>query len=406
MTGEKQLKGKNIILANIEKFKNAKNKTVDVKEPTRALKNREAFLKTVSNDSDCDTVISKKEPISNQRNDNSKFGTKEFDFIMANWNFMRATPNEQKRMLIDKTLIFQYDITLVEDIFKYIKCGEIWKPMPDFEKYEISNMGNIRNIFTKRNHKLHIKNGYYYCYFTDNGKMRAFRVHRIIAKLFVENSDPELNTIVNHIDGNRLNNHYKNLEWTTIAGNNQHAADNNLTGKTKRRISQYKNDKLIKIFDTVVEAAASIDVNTGRIVEACKGRRDEIGGFEWRYTDVNENEQEVDLDNGEFKQLKTFPNYWINNKGQLYSEPFKKFMKAGPHKTGCLQIQLTKPNPKEKGQIKRTVLLHNIVAAYFMKKSNNTALNCIRHKDGNRQNNDVNNLEWCYVPGASPKYDM
>jgi len=52
-------------------------------------------------------------------------------------------------------------------------------------------------------------------------KRGSFRVHRIIAKLFVENSEnkPE----VNHIDGNKSNNYFNNLEWVTRSEQMLHA---------------------------------------------------------------------------------------------------------------------------------------------------------------------------------------
>ncbi|MEY8365755.1 HNH endonuclease [Anaerovoracaceae bacterium 41-7] len=43
----------------------------------------------------------------------------------------------------------------------------------------------------------------------------SVRVHRIIAKLFVDNPDKEHKIEVNHKDFNRLNNDYTNLEWVT-----------------------------------------------------------------------------------------------------------------------------------------------------------------------------------------------
>lgn len=53
------------------------------------------------------------------------------------------------------------------------------------------------------------------------GKNKFYFVHRLVAGCFVENI---LNKEqVNHKDGNKRNNHYSNLEWTTRSENNIHA---------------------------------------------------------------------------------------------------------------------------------------------------------------------------------------
>ena len=57
----------------------------------------------------------------------------------------------------------------------------------------------------------------------------TYSVHRLVALTFIENKEnkPE----VNHIDGNKLNNHISNLEWNTTQENLEHKRINNL-GKT------------------------------------------------------------------------------------------------------------------------------------------------------------------------------
>lgn len=119
---------------------------------------------------------------------------------------------------------------------------EIWKRLIYQDKdygdfYEVSNLGNIRNSKTKflRNQNL-LKTGYYFV----NGslgckeKKITFRVHKAVAETFIDN--PNNFPIVNHKDGNKLNNHVDNLEWCTYSKNTKHAYDNNL------KVAKYGKD--------------------------------------------------------------------------------------------------------------------------------------------------------------------
>lgn len=63
-------------------------------------------------------------------------------------------------------------------------------------------------------------------YFTFSYK-KNYAVHRLVAESFIPN--PDRKPIVNHIDGNKLNNDVSNLEWVTAGENRRHAVRTGLT---------------------------------------------------------------------------------------------------------------------------------------------------------------------------------
>jgi hypothetical protein len=100
---------------------------------------------------------------------------------------------------------------------------EIWKDINGYEGlYKLSNFGRIYSVRNKLIMTLELLvNGYYRVCFNSSGKRDRFRVHILVATHFIDN--PNGKTQVNHKDGNKKNNHYKNLEWCTPSENLQHA---------------------------------------------------------------------------------------------------------------------------------------------------------------------------------------
>ena len=111
---------------------------------------------------------------------------------------------------------------------------EVWKRLVyngvDYgDWYEVSNIGNVRNARTHRVRKLNVlKTGYYFVSVSLGSRQNklTWRVHKAVAESFIPN--PDNLPIVNHIDGDKLNNVIDNLEWCTDKYNTKHAIDTGL----------------------------------------------------------------------------------------------------------------------------------------------------------------------------------
>lgn len=99
----------------------------------------------------------------------------------------------------------------------------------------------------------------------------------------------------------------------------------------------------------------------------------------------------MNLENEKWKDIIGYEGYYqVSNHGRVKSlsrykrsERIRKFFKS---KTGYLSVNLRKDN------IANTFYVHRLVAMHFLNGDFNLTVN---HKDGNKQNNHVDNLEWC-----------
>ena len=107
---------------------------------------------------------------------------------------------------------------------------EIWKDIKEYEGlYQVSNLGRVKSLPKIQGRTLNKeiilkprkKNGYYQRALSKNKISKRFLVSRLVAIAFIPN--PKNKQTVNHIDGNKLNNNIKNLEWNTRSENTLHA---------------------------------------------------------------------------------------------------------------------------------------------------------------------------------------
>lgn len=144
-----------------------------------------------------------------------------------------------------------------------------YKNIDGYPNYEVSDEGEVRNKQTGRILKGILDGrGYLQVGLCVKGKKTKFLIHRLVALAFIPNPDNLL--FVDHVNGNRINNHIDNLRWGTKQENcrNRKLSKNNTSGikgvcwnkESNKWTAQINNENGIRIhlgyFDTKEEAAS------------------------------------------------------------------------------------------------------------------------------------------------------
>ncbi len=88
-----------------------------------------------------------------------------------------------------------------------------------------------------------------------------------------------------------------------------------------------------------------------------------------------------------WKSIKDFEDYLVSDCGNVYSIKSNKIMQLHKMKSGYMHLNLSKNNKKY------GFYVHRLVADAFI--SNPKCFPQVNHKDENKENNNVSNLEWC-----------
>jgi hypothetical protein len=155
-----------------------------------------------------------------------------------------------------------------------------WKPITNYEGiYEISENGDVKRIAKTNNQygmghilKHNIINGYAHVQLHKDSKVKIMRVHRLVSMAFIPNEQNKPH--VNHIDGNKLNNHISNLEWCTRSENVSHALKTGLSNISITQKESIANTMRKRIGDKNPNSKKVIDLSTGiiygSVVDAAK----------------------------------------------------------------------------------------------------------------------------------------
>lgn len=90
-----------------------------------------------------------------------------------------------------------------------------------------------------------------------------------------------------------------------------------------------------------------------------------------------------------WKDIENYPDYQVSNYGNVKSLKFGKerILKLGKNKDGYYVVYLCKNSKDKKHRV------HRLIAQAFLTNPNN--LPCVNHKDENKENNCISNLEFC-----------
>lgn len=192
-----------------------------------------------------------------------------------------------------------------------------------YGNYEISNYGKVKNIAIGNFVSAITYSSYDSITLWTKNTRKTYYIHRLVAYFFVERKNNK-NYVVNHIDENKKNNHYKNLQWITHRQNTIFSV-----GKRICKIDK-KSGEILDTYDSASSAARELGKkNSSCISGCCSVRYKSAYGFKWKFlqdildTMINDGFVEITKD-----KLKNYdPNStisYISNKKLKYGRKFIK----------------------------------------------------------------------------------
>lgn len=180
-----------------------------------------------------------------------------------------------------------------------------WKDIQGLEgRYQVSDDGYVRSLpdidargrFMPGHILKHGVNEKGYAHVA-LGRSGSHRVHRLVAEAFVEREGPQ----VNHKDGDKLHNHWMNLEWCTNSDNQRHryatlGHKSATLGKTGINCPNSKpvvaretaTGKLVGYFGSAAEAGRALAIDSSGISMAVRGQLRSYKGMRWAFVSREE----------------------------------------------------------------------------------------------------------------------
>lgn len=177
------------------------------------------------------------------------------------------------------------DVKGYEGLYQVSNLGRVRAPQKVIKGGRYNCLRTLKECILKQYPN---KFGYLFVRLSKQGKYKNFRVNRLVAMAFIPN--PNNLPVVNHKNENILNNSVDNLEWCSIAYNNNYAtrvqrmADNQRNKNKSKRVKQITLDgNLVTEFPSTMEVERSLGFKRTAIGACCRGKRPAAYGYRWVY---------------------------------------------------------------------------------------------------------------------------
>lgn len=189
---------------------------------------------------------------------------------------------------------YEFNDWTTEEIWSYIKENDLkWKKHYEKDYYQVFENGLIfserNNIFLR--HTVNERTGY--------SKVVGELAHRVVLKTY-QPLEVYGELQVNHIDGVKLNNHYKNLEWATRKENMAHAVENQMLGQMKAVKLYDINGDYMGSFNSLSDACRYINIDERSLYEILHGHKKHMHGYRVKPIDFEGKVEPLCLSNDYF----------------------------------------------------------------------------------------------------------
>ena len=173
------------------------------------------------------------------------------------------------------------------------ETNEIWKTIPEFQNYQVSNLGRVKSLnylHTKKEKILKpikTKSGYLKVNLCKENKRKAMLVHRLVCETFLPN--PLNLPPINHKNEIKEDNRVENLEYCDAKYNNNYGT--RIERMSKKNTNNPKRSKKIicietgKIYHNARDIQRQLGFNQASIQRCCVGKQKSSYGLHFEYVD-------------------------------------------------------------------------------------------------------------------------